>query len=142
MIKPKSAEPLKILLRVLVADSTASVNEGLTAILSDLDGIAIFGCAQEPAKVLALVETVHPDVVILDLQVPGPIGLKTLKKLKHLQPAPVVIVLSHYELSPLQEACQEAGADYFMEKTGAFARLREIISGLGGLGHPRESYVP
>jgi DNA-binding NarL/FixJ family response regulator len=98
--------------------------------LSDLEGITIFGCAQEPAKVLALVEEVQPDVVILDLHAPGPAGLMTLRQLKHLQPAPVVIVLSHYELPPLREACLSAGADYFLEKTRSFERLREVLAGL------------
>ena len=66
----KAQDCPRLLLRVLVADSDRPVNEGLTAMLSDLDGIVIFGCAQEAAKVVALVERVKPDVVILDLQVP------------------------------------------------------------------------
>jgi DNA-binding NarL/FixJ family response regulator len=117
-----------------------SVNEGLTAMLSDLNGITIFGCAQEPAKVLALVETVHPNVVILDLHIPWTVGLKTLKQLKHLQPAPVVIMLSQCELPPLREACLSVGADCFLEKAGAFERLREVLAGLvsesEARGHP------
>ena len=130
-MSPRSPEAnQKILLRVLIADEHAQINEGLTAMLSDMDGIAIFGCAQEPAKVVALVESVQPDVVILDLNIPGPIGLKTLRTIKSLIPTPVVIVLSHYEIPPLREACNDAGADYFLEKTDAPQRLREVLTGL------------
>ena len=126
----KAQDCPRLLLRVLVADSDRPVNEGLTAMLSDLEGIAIFGCAQEPAKVVALVERVHPDVVILDLEVPGPVGLRTLRQLKHVRISPVVIVLSHYTLPVLREVCLSAGADCFLEKTGAFERLRELLTGL------------
>ena len=120
----------RLLLRVLVADDNAPVNEGLTTMLSEVEGLAIFGCAQEPAKVLALVEMVQPDVVILDLHVPGPTGLRTLKQLKLLQPAPTVVVLSHYELPPLRRACRSAGADYFLEKTESFGRFPELLTSL------------
>ncbi len=117
-------------LRVLIADGVGTAMEGLTALLSDLEGITLFGCAQMPGKVLALVAAVHPEVVILDLQVPGPVGLRTLRQIKHLQPAPVVIVLSHYELPPLREACLGAGADCFLQKTGTLEELRELLAGL------------
>ena len=59
-----------------------------------------------------------------------PVGLKTLRQLKRLRPTPVVIVLSHYELPPLREACLSAGADCFLEKTGAFECLRELLTSL------------
>jgi DNA-binding NarL/FixJ family response regulator len=120
---------------VLVADGIGSVSESLTALLSELEGIAVFGCAQEPAKVVALVETVHPDVVLLDLHAPVTIGLQTLRQLKHLPGAPVVIVLSHYALPPLRDACLRNGADYFLEKTSAFERLREVLDGLAQTGN-------
>lgn len=124
----------RLLLRVLVADGIGSVNEGLTALLSDLEGIAVFGCAQEAAKVVALVETVHPDVVLLDLHAPITSDLQTLRQIKHLPGAPIVIVLSHYDLPPLRKACLNAGADYFLEKTAAFERLREVLVGLTPTG--------
>lgn len=119
-----------VCLRVLVAEAGGAVNEGLTTLLSDLEGITIFGCAQSPAKVLALVETVHPDVVILDLQLPGAVGLQMLKRLHHLRPAPVVAMLSPYDLPPLREACLAAGADCFLLTTAAIEPLRELLTGL------------
>lgn len=125
----------RLLLRVLVTDGIGSVNEGLTALLSDLEGIAVFGCAQEPAKVVALVETMQPDVVLLDFPAAGTSDLQTLRQLKHLPFAPIVIVLSHYALPPLREACLNAGADYFLEKTAAFERLREVLHSLAQTGH-------
>jgi CheY-like chemotaxis protein len=124
----------RLLLRVLVAGGIGSVNDGLTALLSDLEGIAVFGCAQAPAKVVALVETMQPDVVLLDFPAAGTSGLQTLRQLKHLPFAPIVIVLSHYALPPLREACLSAGADYFLEKTAAFECLREVLDGLAPTG--------
>ena len=117
----------RTLMKVLVADSTALVNEGLTVMLSEIEGISVFGCVQDRSKVLALVEAVQPDVVLLDLNAPGMAGLKMLVGIKQGYPQTTVIVLSHYDLPPLRQACLKAGADYFFEKTSSFNRLREVL---------------
>jgi NarL family two-component system response regulator YdfI len=106
------------------------VNEGLTALLSGREGIPIFRCAQEPAKVLALVKTVHPDVVILDLQMEGPIGLRTLRQIKSLPHAPVVIGISHSDTPLLRQAGIAAGADCFLSKATECERLLEELHDL------------
>ena len=119
-----------VLLRVLVADSGISVNDGLTALLSEFEGLSVLGCAQEPAKVLALVKTAQPDVVILDLQMDKPTGLTMLKQIKRLPRAPVVIVLSHQDLPPLRQAAIAAGADYYLIKATECERLQEVLQAL------------
>jgi DNA-binding NarL/FixJ family response regulator len=108
MMTQRSDDRPFLLLRVLVADHLVSINESLTAMLSELEGVCVFGCTQEPAKVLALVQTVHPDVVILDLQMMEPMNLNLLRQIKRLHGPPYVIVLSHYDIPPLQEASMDA----------------------------------
>ena len=117
------------LLRVVVADSGISVNDSLTALLSEFDGVSVLGCVQEPAKVLALVQTAQPDVVILDLQTEPGTTLQTLKQIK-LPSAPVVIVLSDYDLPPLRQAALAAGADHFLIKATESGRLQKLLQTL------------
>jgi len=116
-----------VVLRVLVADGAALANEGLIAMLADLDGISVFGCAQEPAKVLALIQSVRPDVVVLDLQLPGEKGVQLIRHIKVEWPGLIVMVLSHYGLTPIREGCLKAGADYFFEKSTELASLVETL---------------
>ena len=118
-----------ILLRVLVADGGSSVNDALTAMLSEFEGFSVFGCAQNSSKVLALVRTVRPDVVILDLKMAGPVGLKTLKQIKRLPHCPVVLVLSDYDMPSVRQAVMAAGADHYLVKTEC-GLLREALRAL------------
>ena len=118
-----------LLLRILVTDHIVSINERLTTMLSDMEGICVFGCTQESDKILTLVETVHPDVVILDLFMDHS-NLDLLRKIKHLESAPVVIMLSLYDIPPLREASLSAGADYFLVKTTGFAFLPDLVQQL------------
>jgi DNA-binding NarL/FixJ family response regulator len=116
-----------VLLRVLVADAGVFFNASLMALLSESEGISVFGCAQEPAKILALVRTTHPDIVIFDLITAGPLGLKTLTEIKRVHDAPAVVVLSDYDMSPLREAAVAAGADLFLIKATECGLLQEWI---------------
>ena len=119
-----------VLLRVLVVDERVSVNESMVTLLSESEGLTVFGCAQEPLKVLALVEAVHPDVVIFDLQMEGPTALKTLKQIKSIPHAPVMIMLSQYDLPPIRQAALAAGADHFLIKATECGRLQEVLHNL------------
>jgi two-component system, chemotaxis family, protein-glutamate methylesterase/glutaminase len=117
-----------VLLRILVADNGSSVNDGLTALLSELDGISVFGCAQDPDKLLALARSLRPDVVILDVQRTEPVSLAILHRLKALPRAPIVIVLCENGLLPLQEAVLAGGADHVLIKTDCEELMRLLMS--------------
>jgi DNA-binding NarL/FixJ family response regulator len=115
------------LLRVLVADAGSSVNDGLTALLSDLDGISVFGCAQDQLKVLALTRSLRPDVVILDVQYEEPISFALLQRLKVLPHTPIVIALCEDDVPPLQEAVSTKGADHVLARTDCEALIGLVV---------------
>jgi two-component system, chemotaxis family, protein-glutamate methylesterase/glutaminase len=128
MASDESFDETFVLLRVLVADSGSSVNDGLTALLSDIDGISVFGCAQEPGKLLALARRLRPDVVILDVQRTEPVSLAILQRLKALPRAPSVIALCESGLIALQEAVLAGGADHAIVRTDCDELLRLLAS--------------
>jgi DNA-binding NarL/FixJ family response regulator len=115
-----------VLLRVLVADSGSSVNDGLTALLSEIEGISVFGCAQEPGKLLALAGSLRPDAVILDVRREAPVGLAAMHRLKALPKAPTLIGLCEADVPPLREAAAAAGADHVLARTDSEGLLRLI----------------
>lgn len=116
-----------VLLRVLVADQGSSTNDGLTALLSEFEGLSVYGCVQKPAKMLALINTLNPDVVILDLPVENSSGLQTLRQIKSLPEAPMVIVLGHYDLPVLREATLAIGADHYFNKATECDDLVDLL---------------
>jgi DNA-binding NarL/FixJ family response regulator len=129
MEKSDSRVQKVILLRVLVADSDRSVNERLSALLSEIDGISVFDCAQESSKVVGFIENVRPDILILDLETSGPVGMKTLAQIKKVPGAPIVIVLSDHDEAPLRQAALNAGAEHYLVKTD-IERLQGVLKSL------------
>src|SRR6185295_581001 len=79
-------------LRVLVVDDSAYVRKVIRQMLSRSPFIEVVGTARDGEEALELVETLKPDVVTLDLIMPGMGGLGFLRKQMTKQPLPVVIV--------------------------------------------------
>ena len=136
MMSEESFTESCIILRVLIADIGSSVNDGLTALLSELDGINVFGCAQDPDKLLLLARSLRPDVVILDIQQTQPVSLAVLQRPKALPRVPIVIVLCESGLLPLQEAVLAGGADHVLVKTDCEELLRLLAGLIAARGRP------
>jgi len=83
--------------RVLIVEDHGLVRAGLRAILDGRPGIAVVGEAADGATALELVGAVRPDVVLLDITMPGLGGLQVLRHLTEQRPAPRVLMLSVHD---------------------------------------------
>ena len=112
-------------IKVLLADNRASNRRGLKALLSFEPRIVIVGEAGDGKEVLQLVVQKHPDLVLMDVQLPVMDGLKATKKIKSAWPGTKVVL---YTIDPGYEAgAKQAGADYFLLKGTSGASPSEII---------------
>lgn len=84
-------------IRVVLADDHPIVRDGLKKLLSLEDDIEVIGEASDGHEVLALVQALNPDVVVLDLRMPNMDGLSALSAFQNLTPKPRVIILTASE---------------------------------------------
>ena len=117
-------------LRILIADDSTFIRERLPAMLLDIPGIEVVGQAKNGAEALNLAQELNPDVVILDIRMPRMTGIEVLQKLKKDKTAPVVIMLTSYPYPQYREKCQEAGADFFFDKSTDFDKLFSLLKEL------------
>ncbi len=80
--------------RVLIVDDSALMRKLLTEILSSDEGIEVLGTASDPLKAWPMIQTLRPDVLTLDVEMPRMDGLSFLEKLLRAHPMPVVMVSS------------------------------------------------
>ncbi len=78
---------------------------------------------------VALAKIYQPDVVLLDLLMPGLNGVDTLKQLKQLQPAPRVIMVSAADHTDVAQGALKLGADAFVCKPPSLSELERLING-------------
>jgi UDP-3-O-[3-hydroxymyristoyl] N-acetylglucosamine deacetylase len=117
--------------KVLIIDDEKQILDSLSSILKD-DGFQVFA-AQEGRDGLKLFDTAKPDIVLLDVWMPGLDGLQVLKMIKEKENDALVIVISgHGTISTAVEAVK-MGAYDFLEKPLSIDKVLEVISrGLAG----------
>lgn len=108
-------------IRVLVVDDSAFLRKVVSQMLSRSPLIQVVGTARDGEEALALVEEHRPDVVTLDLVMPGMDGVSFLREQMRRQPIPVVVCSIAHESGELALGALEAGAVDFVQKPTALA---------------------
>jgi DNA-binding NarL/FixJ family response regulator len=118
-------------IRVLVVDDSALFREALANFVAHLGGVVVAGRASGGEEALNLAATTEPDVIFMDLMMPGLDGLAATRALKQMSPTPAVIVCTTYDDDRLRQAALEAGADVFMHKRDLALDAEALIRSLG-----------
>lgn len=119
---------------VLLVDDSATIRERLFGLLNEVDGVDVVGQAADAQEGVEAVRALEPDVVILDVRMPGGGGFHFLKELRASSLAPTVIVLTNYPYSGYRKRAAELGAAYFYDKATEFQRVVELLGELSAGG--------
>ena len=114
-------------LRVLLVDDHAVVREGLRSLLSHDQRFEIVGDAADGLQALSAVERLAPDVVVLDVSMPGMNGVQLAKRLKELHPVVRTIALTVHEEGGYLRSLLDAGASGYVLKRSAASELLRAI---------------
>ncbi|MFI9007973.1 response regulator [Actinosynnema sp. NPDC053489] len=112
--------------RVLVVDDHAAVRAGLVLILGNAEGIEVVGEAGDGATAIRQAKALRPDVVLMDIRMPGLDGIAATKAL-HGEGVAQVLVLTTFDLDEYVFAALRAGAAGFLLKSVDAPRLVEAV---------------
>ena len=118
--------------RVLIADDRWVTRQGIRALLSQFPQVEVVGEATDGQESIDMVPLCHPDVVLLDVQMPIMDGLEATKRIKSRWPSVRVVVLTMY--ARYRSPALAAGADVFLLKGGTTEELQKAI--MGNTQHP------
>ena len=117
--------------RVLVVDDHPIVRQGLALMIDQEPDLQVCGEAEEAHSALEAIAATQPDVVLLDISLPGPDGIELLKTIRSTDPALPVLVLSMHDESVYAERAIRAGANGYIMKQEAtenvLVALRRIL---------------
>lgn len=128
-------------LRVLLVDDHAVVREGLRALLSNDQRFEIVGEAADGVTALSAAERLHPDVVVLDVSIPGLNGAQVTRRLKSSQPDVRTLALTVHEEGGYLRSLMDAGASGYVLKRSAPAELLRAIEVIGDGGTYLDSSI-
>ena len=114
-----------VTVRAVVVDDHPVVRDGLVAMLGADPGIEVVGSAEDGSEGLRLIERTDPDIVLMDLRMPGTGGTETIRRLRSRdRERPRVLVLTTYDTDRDIRGALEAGADGFLLKD---ARREDVL---------------
>jgi DNA-binding NarL/FixJ family response regulator len=103
-------------IRVLIADDHPLFRKGLRGLLESVAGIEVVGEANEGEETIALAERLQPEVILMDINMPGVNGIEATRRILHANPALGVLVLTMYEDDDSVFAAMRAGARGYLLK--------------------------
>ncbi len=117
-------------LTILVMDDSEIIRERLTEILSRIEGAQCIGKTRYASEGLDMVSLYRPDLVVIDFKLHDRIGMDIVKKIKQINPQSIVIVMTNYPYSAYRIRCMSLGADYFLDKSLEFSRVKDIAENI------------
>jgi DNA-binding NarL/FixJ family response regulator len=113
--------------RVLIADDQALVRGGFRMILEAKEDMEVVGEAGDGAEAVALVEQLQPDVVLMDVRMPGVDGIEATRRLAASGSSARIVILTTYDVDEYVFAALRAGASGFLLKDVRPPELTEAI---------------
>ncbi|MFP4106681.1 MAG: response regulator [Phycisphaerae bacterium] len=116
-------------LRVLLVDDHKVMRDGLRALLSEQPGVHVVAEAESGLEAIELVDKVDPDVMLIDVSMPGMNGIEATRRIKARKPHLRIIGLSMLDDSQTATKMLQAGAETYIRKSGSSDKLLEAICG-------------
>lgn len=110
-------------IRILIADDHGVLRAGLRAMLNTSPDMQIVGEATNGQETLDLADELRPDVVLLDISMPGPGGIEVTRQLKNMLPETRVLILTAHEDNTLARQAIRAGASGYITKRAIESEL-------------------
>lgn len=130
-IQPQNDTPAKK--RVLIVDDHPIFRAGLNGLVNLEAELTVCGEANDAKQAMQAVEKLHPDLVLLDMSLPGKGGLELLKDIRAIAPqTPVLIISMHDETLYAERVIKAGGRGYIMKQEGPekiVQAVRKVLSG-------------
>jgi len=115
------------IIRVVVADDHLVIRRGICKILEKTSNICVVGEASTGSDALRLVQELRPDVLLLDMEMPGGKGIQVVHELRTKNTPISIIVLSACDDEYFIREILQAGADEYLHKSEPPSKIREVI---------------
>ena len=115
---------------VFVVEDSLAVRARLVEMLNDIEGVSVVGEAGTPVDAVSGILRTLPQYVLLDFQLEGGTGTDILRIIRSQVPRTVFIVLTNHVQPQFRQACMEAGANAFFDKSSEINKVRDLLAGI------------
>jgi len=120
---------------VFIVDDSPLIRTRLAEMVTAMSGMRLVGEAATASEAIAGIKRTQPDSVLLDLNLMGRTGLDVLRAIRPHSPAIVFVVLTNHSEPQYRQACMEAGAAYFLDKTSELGCVSAVLAEIAATRH-------
>jgi DNA-binding NarL/FixJ family response regulator len=136
-------EKLKVMKKtVLVVDDHPMVAEGIRSVIGDMDGFEVAGVENTGEGAIEFCEKTHPDIVIMDVSLPGMDGIEATRRIKGMCPETRIIVFTVHDERDYVLNLFRAGVSAYVRKEDPVSDLKMAIQAVSGGGTYFSSKAP
>lgn len=118
-------------LNVLLIDDTVLILQRLKSLLSEVKHVGRTEAVTSAEEALVLLDGYQPDIMVLDINMPGMSGIEMLRRMNVTEMVkPVVIMLTNNTFAGYRDECLRLGADYFLDKSRDFLMIPSILESI------------
>ena len=115
-------------MRVLIADDSAFIRDRLQEMLIPFGQVEIVGSYTNGTDALEALQSLNPDLAIMDIKMPGMNGLEVLKEIRTKNKTMQFIILTFHATDFHRRTAMESGADYFFSKVDEFEKIGGVVN--------------
>src|SRR6266480_2464149 len=130
-LSSEERDPAMSVLRILIADDHPLVRSGMRALLQTTDDLEIVGEADSGEQVVRIAATLQPDVIIMDLRMPGIGGIEATRRILQANPSIRILVVTLLEEDDTLFAALRAGARGYILKEASEVEVLRAIRAVG-----------
>ncbi len=129
------------MIRVFVVDDHPIVRQGLVTVLGDVPDFAVVGAAGSIAEAVTQIGSLHPDVVLLDLELAGEDGVTAIPRIAAASPGTRALIFTAYDTDERVFGALEAGASGYLLKGAPTEEIARAIRAVGAGGSHLEPRI-
>lgn len=134
-IKYNADAPTNATIRVLLVDDSGSVRRALRLVLSSEPDLRVIGEAADGEQAVRLAGDLHPDIVVMDLELPGMSGLDATRHIKASGERCAIVMLTAWSGDAIRDVAMQAGIALFIEKGDHLDDLAGALRALHARNH-------
>lgn len=115
-------------LTLLIVDDNFSFIDRVISLLQETCTLNKIGLAHDYNEAIAYLENENPEIILLDINLPGKSGIEILREIKRRRKKYLVVMISNHDNEYYREQCKKLGAHHFLDKSGDFGMLPAIIN--------------
>lgn len=114
--------------RVLAIDDSPEFLSSLQSFFEDTPDFCLVGTAQSGYEAIELSQELHPDLVLMDLQMTGMNGLEATSEIRQRFPEIAIVIITAHEMPGLRQICHSSGACDLVRKARLYQELPEALA--------------